>query len=123
MISKEMIQNIVKTVFWNSWIKSFVFFMICFAVTAWIVSHFSDVFTAFFNWRNKNFWTGLAILIPTVFLVPMFMNMFLFIKIVQIADNTQKTNKLIQQYIKNKQQPVLKSVKKQNSSLEKKNDL
>lgn len=111
MISKERIQSIVKTVFCNAWIKSLVFFVVCFAATAWIVSHFSDVFTMFFNWRNKNFWTGLAILIPTVFLVPMFMNMFLFIKIVQIADNTQKTNELIQQYIKHKQQPVLKSVK------------
>jgi len=91
--------KIFQMIFSNSWIKTIFFLVICFASTYFIIINFSDIFQQIFNWRNKNFWTSLAILIPMVFLIPTFLNILLFAKIVQIADNTNKTQKLLQKQI------------------------
>lgn len=126
MTSKEIFRNIgktffliVKAVFWNSWIRTFVCFVISFFLTMFVIYYFSGDFTSPFKGRYKDFWEFLFAL----FLLPMFMNVFLFIKIVQIADNTKKTTQLIQKYIKNSQPLVLKSVKEQNSIVGEENDL
>lgn len=91
--------KLLKAIFLNSWVKTLFFLGICFAGTYFIIIHFNQIFQQIFNWRSKKFWTALAILIPTAFLVPTFLNMLLFAKIVQIADNTHKTQKLLQKQL------------------------
>lgn len=100
--------KIIKLIFFNSWIKSLFFICMCFVFTYFIIYHSLDVLKGFINFRDKNFWISLGVVIPTMFLLPTFINMFLFAKIVQIADNTNKTQKLLVEQIK-----ILKELLKQ----------
>ncbi len=91
--------KIIKAILNHSWVKTFLFLLICFGSTYVIVAHFTPQLISLFNWRSKEFWTTLAIMVPVMFLIPTFVNTFFFLKIVQIADNTQKTNQLLQKQI------------------------
>lgn len=92
--------KLLKKIFCNSWVKTLFFIGLCIGTTYVIVVYFTPQFITLFNWRSKGFWTTLAILIPVIYLLPTFVNMFFFLKIVQIADNTHKTTKLLQKQIK-----------------------
>ncbi|MGL4393945.1 MAG: hypothetical protein ACRCS8_01820 [Brevinema sp.] len=89
--------NILKKIFLNSWVKTFFFLALCFLGTYLLIMNFWPILTTFFDIRSKNFWIALGVIVPIMFLIPTFINMVLFAKIVQIADNTKQTERLLAQ--------------------------
>ncbi|MGL4677273.1 MAG: hypothetical protein ACRCWI_06365 [Brevinema sp.] len=85
----------IKKIFCNSWVKSLFILLCCFLGTYYTIYYFSDNLIALFNWKNKEFWTTVAVMIPAIFLFPTLVNGFFFLKIIQIADNTKKTQDLL----------------------------
>ncbi len=88
--------KILQIIFLNSWVKTAFFILLCFFGTYFAIKYFSESLIATINWRSKGFWTAVAIAVPSAFLFPTMLNGFLFLKITQTADNTRKTQKLLQ---------------------------
>ncbi len=102
-------KKIFTAVFLNSWSKTFFFICLCVLSTYFIINNFTEQLTNIDNWRKKETWIMLSLIIPTLFLLPNFLNTFLFFKIIQIEDNTKqqnillkKQNALLQQILENK---------------------
>lgn len=88
------------TFLWNSWTKTFFFIVLCVGGTYVTISYFSQELLTLVDLRKKETWIALSVLIPTIWLLPNMMNTFLFLKIVQIADNTKKTSILLENCMK-----------------------
>ncbi len=101
--------NIIKKILFNPWVKSIVILSLCFFGTYYVISQFSGELISLFNWRSKEFWATLAIVIPSAMLFPTMVNGFMFLKITQIADNTYKTQKLLKE-----QNELLKKILEKN---------
>ena len=102
-------KNILTKFFFNSWTKTLFFICLCIGLTYFIINNFTEQLVSLINWRKKETWVMLSIMIPTILLLPTFLNTFVFLKIVQIADNTKqqntllkKQNVLLQQILENK---------------------
>ncbi len=87
----------IKKILLNSWVRTLVILCMCFFGTYYVISHFSGELISLFNWRSKEFWTALAVVVPSAMLFPTMVNGFMFLKITQIADNTHKTQKLLKE--------------------------
>ena len=90
-------KKIVTTIFFNSWTKTLFFICLCIVLTYFIINNFTDELVSLINLRKKETWVMLSVMIPTILLLPTFLNTFVFLKIVQIADNTKQQNTLIKQ--------------------------
>ncbi|MGL5955768.1 MAG: hypothetical protein ACRC0X_04085 [Brevinema sp.] len=87
----------IKKLLCNSWTKSLFILLCCFLGTYYTILYFSDNLITLFNWRSKEFWTTIAVMIPAIVLFPALVNGFFFLKIIQIADHTKKTQDLLKQ--------------------------
>ncbi|MGL4366734.1 MAG: hypothetical protein ACRCTQ_00405 [Brevinemataceae bacterium] len=82
----------------NSWIKSFVLLSLCALAVYFVMMNFSSIIVGLFDLRNlKHNWTMIIMVLSSFVLIPMFLNMLFFVKIIQIADNTKKYNQLVKQ--------------------------
>ncbi|MGL4562798.1 MAG: hypothetical protein ACRCVW_02975 [Brevinema sp.] len=91
--------DLFKNIFFNSWIKALFFIAFCILATYLLINNFWQILTTFVDWRNKKFWMALGVIGSAMFLLPTFMNMMFFVKIIQIADNTKKTEELLTKQI------------------------
>ncbi len=87
----------IKNFFFNSWLKTGLVLLFCFFGTYFVVHYSSQNLISLINWQSKGFWTFMALAVPSAFLFPTMLNGFFFLRVTQIADETKKTRKLIEE--------------------------
>ncbi len=87
----------MKNIFFNSWIKTALVMLFCFFGTYIVLAYFSADLRAMVDFRSKAFWTAAVFAVPAAFLFPTMLNGFFFLRVTQIADETKKTRKLIEE--------------------------
>lgn len=86
----------IKKLLWNSLTKTLLILLLCSYGTYYMILNHSEYLISLVNWRNKEFWTTIAIVIPAMMLFPTLINGFFFLAMMKISDNTQEIQTLLQ---------------------------